>query len=221
MKKAVLTGLVFCLAVVGCKSPNSSEPKNLPTVLSFYAIPSEIDKGESTELSWNTINAATATIDNGVGSVSASGSKTVSPTTTTTYALTLTNPDGTTTASTTVTVKEVAVIVLDGKPSKKMTSYDRPYFSGYVRNDGAVTGYNVMIVFHAYSDSNKHTIIDTASGFPANLGNIGAGQRAYYEAVFFNLTNWNQIKSWDYVITWLNLNVGPELQNGIITGWNF
>ncbi len=222
MGKRFVYAVVVCVVLAGCgKSPSAPEPKNLPSILSFSAIPSEIDKGESSELSWNTMNAATATIDNGVGPVSASGTMEVSPTTTTTYKLTLANPDGSASATTTVTVKEIALMVLDGKPAKKMTSYDRPYFEGYVRNDGSVTGYNVMIEFHAYSDTSKHTIIDTANGFPADLGNIGPGQRAYYEAIFFHLTKWEQVKAYDYVITWLNLNIGPELRNGITTGWDY
>jgi len=97
-----------------------------------------------------------------------------------------------------------AKIVLDGDFTKSMTSYDRPQFSGYVKNTGNATGYNCMIEIHAYSDSNKITIIDTAKGFPADLGDIGAGQRAYFEAVFFNLTSLDQIISDDYKISWLD-----------------
>jgi hypothetical protein len=47
-------------------------------------------------------------IDQGIGSVSASGSQTVSPTSTTTYTLTATNAGGTVTASCTVTIALVA-----------------------------------------------------------------------------------------------------------------
>jgi hypothetical protein len=63
--------------------------------------------------------------------------------------------------------------------------------TGYVRNTGPVTGYNCGIDFRAYSDASRTTIIDTAHGFPPDLGDIGSGQRAYYEAIFFNLTSWN------------------------------
>lgn len=208
---------VSCMALAGCKSP--AAPKNLPTIVSFYAIPETIDKGESTTLYWSTLNAATAVIDQGIGSVSASGNMDVHPTQTTTYTFTVGNPDGTVTATATVTVKEIAVLVLDGTPAKKMTSYGCPYFGGYVKNVGLVTGYNCKIEIHAYSDTTRTTIIDTASGFPSNLGNIAPGQRAYFEAIFFNLTSWDQIKSWDYIITWLNINARPELRNGMAEGW--
>jgi len=208
---------VLCMALANCKSP--AAPKNLPTIVFFYAIPATIDKGESSTLSWSTLNAATALIDQGIGSVSANGNMDVYPTQTTTYTLTTGNPDGTVTATATVTVKEIAVLVLDGTPAKKMTSYSRPYFDGYVKNIGLVIGYNCMIEFHAYSDTGQKTIIDTASGFPSSLGNIAPGQRAHFEAIFFNLTSWDKVKSWDYVITWLNLNARPELVNGMTEGW--
>jgi len=97
-----------------------------------------------------------------------------------------------------------ANMVLDGDFVKSMTSYDCPQFSGYVKNIGTATGYNCMIEIHAFSDSNKITIIDTAKGFPADLGDIAVGQRAYFEAVFFNLTSLGQIVSDAYKITWLD-----------------
>ena len=100
--------------------------------------------------------------------------------------------------------KPQANIVLDGDFTKSMTSYDRPQFSGYVKNTGNATGYNCMIEIKAYPNSDKITIIDTAKGFPADLGDIGPGQRAYFEAVFFNLTSLNQIVAYDYKITWLD-----------------
>jgi hypothetical protein len=213
---AILIVLIYVF-LASCKSP--AAPKNLPTIVSFYAIPETIDKGESTTLYWSTLNAATAVIDQGIGSVSASGNMDIHPTQTTTYTFTVGNPDGAVTAQATVTVKEIAVLVLYGTPTKKMTDYGRPYFEGYVKNVGQVTGYNCMIEFHAYSDTGRTTIIDTASGFPSNLGNIAPGQRAKFEAVFFNLTSWAQVNSWDYTITWLNINARPELRNGVTEGW--
>jgi hypothetical protein len=206
MKLKHLAILVLVCLAASCKSNTSSEPKNLPTIISFYAIPDTIEKGETTTLSWSIIDAATASIDQGIGSVGSSGERTVTPTENTTYTLTAGNSDGTVTKTASVTVKEVAVIVLDGTPKKTMTSYDCPMLTGYVRNNGTVTGYNCGIEFRAYSDSNYTTIIDTAHGFPADLGDIGPGQRAYYEAVFFNLKSWDQVKSMDYKITWLNRN---------------
>jgi RHS repeat-associated protein len=76
-----------------------------PTVSSFSANPTTINFGESSTLSWSLKNAASALIDQGVGSVNPSGgSVDVSPATTTTYTLTASNPMGTGTAQATVTV---------------------------------------------------------------------------------------------------------------------
>jgi len=165
------------------------------------------------------MDAATASIDQGIGSIAASGSKSVIPTKSTTYTLTAGNKDGTVTSKADVTVKEVAVIILDGDPIKGMASFDCPMFTGYVKNIGTATGWNCGIDFRAYSDPDRKTIIDTAYGFPANLGDIDPGQRAFYEAIFFNLTSWDQVKSFDYKITWLNRNLLEGQQLGITQGW--
>ena len=82
-------------------SPNSTPP---PVISSFTANPATINAGSSTTLAWNLTNATTITLDNGIGNVSNTGFKAVSPTVTTTYKLTATNSGGSTTATTTVTV---------------------------------------------------------------------------------------------------------------------
>ena len=65
-----------------------------PTV-SISATPQTILAGQSAALTWNSANAGTVTIDQGIGSVSPSGSLSVSPTQTTTYNITATGPGGT------------------------------------------------------------------------------------------------------------------------------
>ncbi len=69
------------------------------------ASPASINQGSSSTLTWSSVNATAASIDNGVGSVSpiAGGSVSVTPSTTTTYTLTLTTPGGTVTKQATVT----------------------------------------------------------------------------------------------------------------------
>jgi protein kinase-like protein/PEGA domain-containing protein len=61
-------------------------PKPLPVILSFTAIPSEIQAGQSTELRWQTQNASEVFIE-GIGTASASNTKQVSPASTTLYTL--------------------------------------------------------------------------------------------------------------------------------------
>lgn len=75
-----------------------------PAVIRFTAAPTHISQGQSSLLSWTTTGASTVTINNGVGTVSANGSKNVTPTATTTYTLTATGADGTTSVSAAVTV---------------------------------------------------------------------------------------------------------------------
>jgi len=68
------------------------------------AEPSRIEIGQSANLNWTTTNANDVSINNGIGTVSATGRQSVSPTETTTYILTAVGPNGSTTASATVTL---------------------------------------------------------------------------------------------------------------------
>ena len=79
-----------------------------PPTAKLTAAPVTISVGNSSTLTWSTTNATSVTIDNGIGTVAASGSTTVSPSTTTTYTLTATGSSGgTVTATATVTVQEM------------------------------------------------------------------------------------------------------------------
>src|SRR5581483_9329711 len=79
-----------------------------PTVTSFKANPATISPGQSTQLSWTTTNADTVTIDNGIGSQTASGQVTVTPSATTTYTLVANGAGGQSSPATaTVTVSTV------------------------------------------------------------------------------------------------------------------
>lgn len=73
---------------------------------SLSANPTTIDEGQSATLSWSTTNATSASINNGVGSVSpvSGGSVSVSPAVTTTYTLSVAGDGGSTTASATIVV---------------------------------------------------------------------------------------------------------------------
>lgn len=82
-------------------SPGAAPP---PSIAYFSAVPSTITPGASTTLSWSVLGATTVTLDNGVGDVSSTTFKAVSPAATTTYTLTAANSGGTVTAKTTVTL---------------------------------------------------------------------------------------------------------------------
>jgi hypothetical protein len=72
------------------------------------ASPATTTAGGNTTLSWTTSGAASVSINQGIGSVAASGSRVVTPAATTTYTLTATNAGGTTTATAVVTVQGAA-----------------------------------------------------------------------------------------------------------------
>jgi len=101
-------------------------------------------------------------------------------------------------------VVRVAKIVLAETMVRTYTSYNCPVFTGYVKNTGDTTGYNIKVSITCFSDSLKTTIIDVALGFPANLGDVAPGQRAYFEAVVFDCDSWDEIKGWTVKIEWLD-----------------
>ena len=75
-----------------------------PVVHTFLASPSTITAGSSTALQWNVTGATSVSINQGIGSVPLSGTKTVSPSITTIYTLTATNSSGSVSISTTINV---------------------------------------------------------------------------------------------------------------------
>jgi hypothetical protein len=77
---AVLISTIGC---GGTSSASGSQSTARPTI-NFVAQPATIASGASTVLTWNTSNAKSVSIG-GIGTVSASGSLTVTPTATTTY----------------------------------------------------------------------------------------------------------------------------------------
>ena len=99
----------------GEPAPTSTPPPPLqkpPAITSFSFNPATITKGQTATLQWNVTGATSVSIDQGIGTVSSSGTKVLSPTATTTYVLTATNKDGYMTASATVEVSTPNVPVI-------------------------------------------------------------------------------------------------------------
>ncbi len=90
-------------AATPAPAPAPAPPPVAPSI-SFAASPSAIEQGQSSTLSWNSTNATEVTIDGGIGSVPASGSRTVSPTTSITYRARATGPGGSAEAEARLTV---------------------------------------------------------------------------------------------------------------------
>ena len=121
-KRRVFLCLALSLAlfVAGCKkkappappppppspAPTAPPPTPAPPVVEqFTAEPSNIQRGESSTLRWQISGQVTGvSINNGVGTVQATGSRTVNPANSTTYTLSATGPGGSVTGVTTVTV---------------------------------------------------------------------------------------------------------------------
>lgn len=84
--------------------PPPPPPAPAGPTASLTASPDAVDKGQSSTLTWQTSNATDVTIDNGVGTVQANGTQSVTPTDSTTYTLTAKGAGGTQTATARVTV---------------------------------------------------------------------------------------------------------------------
>jgi len=105
---AVLAG---ALTLCGCSKkaakaepPSPPPPPAAPTA-TLAANPAVIQQGQSTTLTWQTDNATEITID-GLGTVPASGTRSISPNASTTYTLMAKGPGGSKDASARVTVNE-------------------------------------------------------------------------------------------------------------------
>jgi peptidoglycan-associated lipoprotein len=111
--------LLLSLFAAGCKKkvpapappppppPPKEQPKPAPAkpTASLEAEPSTIERGQSAALRWNVSGETSRiSIEPGIGSVNATGTRQVFPGNTTTYTLTATGPGGTATSSATVNV---------------------------------------------------------------------------------------------------------------------
>src|SRR6202162_3578178 len=75
-----------------------------PVKLSVANATANINCSQNTDIAWQTTDAVDVSVDNGLGNVDASGSKSVSPRATTTYTLTAVGPGGRVTGTETVNV---------------------------------------------------------------------------------------------------------------------
>ncbi len=102
--------------------PPPPPPAPSPTI-SLTASPSAIEKGQSTTLSWNSSNATGVTIDNGIGTVEPSGSRSVNPSASTTYMARATGPGGNAVAEARVTVTAPAAVTPPPAPAISDTAF--------------------------------------------------------------------------------------------------
>lgn len=75
-----------------------------PVVAAFTIEPSSVERNQTAVMRWNVTGATGVSIDNGIGTVPATGTRNLTPNATITYRLSATGPGGDATASATVTV---------------------------------------------------------------------------------------------------------------------
>jgi len=113
------------------------------SVTSFTASPATIERGDSVTLAWSVANATKVSIDQGIGTVPASGSVQVTPDVTTTFPLTALGAGPAVTSSVTVTVEQAL---------KRITLSANTDISGYVRWSGI---YRTIGVYVGDDQSNR------------------------------------------------------------------
>ena len=86
-------GGVLANVPLHASATTNAAPSTPPVIQSFTANPASIVAGESSTLSWNVTSATSVSIDQGIGTVGLSGSRTVNPSVNVTYTLTATNGD--------------------------------------------------------------------------------------------------------------------------------
>ncbi len=112
--------------------------ESTPVINSFTANPGNIEPGDSSTLQWNVYNATNVSIDQGIGDVSLTGTRAVSPPGSTIFTLTATNSEGTVTATAVVMVSGSGPIPEPDKPDLVITDITRSgdIISYSIKNQG-------------------------------------------------------------------------------------
>ena len=107
-------------------TPPEPPPPTAPAarITAFGAEPRSIQRGQSATLTWSVANATDSTIDNGIGTVAANGTRQVFPTNTTTYTLTASSAGGNDTRSVTVEVTAPPAPPPPPPPAPKVSGSD-------------------------------------------------------------------------------------------------
>ena len=154
--KAGMTNSATASATFTFSSQCSGGGTNPPPSITFSANPTSITTGGSSTLSWTISNATTASIDQGIGSVSSvSGNRTVSPIATTVYTLTASGPGGTSTAQATVTVNNVPPPTIQFSANSYTVSEDAGFAGITVTRQGSDLSGTSTVHFHTVDGSAK------------------------------------------------------------------
>ena len=153
-----------------------------PTIVSFEVDPSSIQQGDSAVLSWVVLDADSAFINNGVGTVNASsGSVSVSPTTDTTYTLTAFSDGGSVSAYASLTVTPVQG---EGPNADAGCAIDMDYSTTQVDSEKSIVDdEEFWIAIVAQDVSNLDTFQVEVNFDPQKLSYIGYAAENPFEGV--------------------------------------
>jgi peptidoglycan-associated lipoprotein len=112
------------------EAPTASVPPAAAPTITLRVSPAAVEAGQSSMLSWETTNAASVTIDNGVGTVEPSGRREIRPAVSTTYMARATGPGGTAVAEARVTVTSTSAVTPPPLPSIT----DSEYFASSIKD---------------------------------------------------------------------------------------
>ncbi|MEW6365417.1 MAG: DUF1565 domain-containing protein [Acidobacteriota bacterium] len=141
------------------------------------ASPGTVAQGDSSTLSWTSFNAATATIDQGVGSVPVNGSASVAPMVTTTYTIAATDVDGLSALDSEVVVvtdgpNTIYVDAENGDDTTGTGTMANPYRSITKGLSAAASGYTVSAAEGLYDVANGEQF---PLVLPSGVRLLGAG----------------------------------------------
>ena len=153
-----------------------------PTIVSFGVAPSSIQQGDSAVLSWVILDASSAFINNGVGTVDASsGSVSVSPSTDTTYTLTAFSDGGSVSAYAPLTVTPVQG---EGPNADAGCAIDMDYTTTEVESEKSIEDdEEFWIAIVAQDVSNLDTFQVEVNFDPQKLSYIGYAEENPFEGV--------------------------------------
>ncbi len=179
---AVLLGISLLMFAEGCRkkgpapppppaprkeTPPPPPPKPRPVIGSFSADPTTIERGQSSTLRWSTSNATSASIDNGIGNVATSGSRSVSPNSTTTYRLTARGEGGEASETVTIRVVDPPPPPKPPAPAAKISfseAVERAIKDAYYDYDKSDIREDARAVLQANADALKNIFREYSSG---------------------------------------------------------
>jgi hypothetical protein len=194
MKKLLLFSILVLL-LSACSIPVASSP---PTIRTFEAAPSLISPGDTSVLSWTVADANTVTIDQGVGNVALTGSRTITPAATTIYTLIATNAAGATvTATAQVTVAATSTPPPSPEPTPPPPSPGFPVIGYFTANPPSITAGDMVTLGWSVSNATAVTI-DQGIGA---VGLVGTAPVSPAATMSYTLTAANAAGSQSMTVT--------------------